>query len=310
MPDKNQILAIERIQSLIYTIRGFQVMLDSDLAEMYQVETKYLNRAVKRNAKRFPLHFMFQLTDEEFENLRFQFVTSKNKLMPDLQKGDSNARGGRRYLPYAFTEQGVSMLSAVLKSETAIQVSIRIMDAFVKMRTFLTTNAAVFQRIDRIEHKQIETDHKFEQVFEALEEKIAKPKQGIFFNGEIYDAYTFTSDIIREAQNSIILIDNYVDDYVLTLLSKRNKNVSAFIYTKEISKKLKLDLKKHNSQYPEIAAYEFKNAHDRFLIIDKKELYHFGASLKDLGKKWFAFSKMNSLTKEVLQKLKKEEGYE
>ena len=149
MPDKNQILAIERIQSLIYTIRGFQVMLDSDLAEMYQVETKYLNRAVKRNAKRFPLHFMFQLTDEEFENLRFQFVTSKNKLMPDLQKGDSNARGGRRYLPYAFTEQGVSMLSAVLKSETAIQVSIRIMDSFVKMRTFLTTNAAVFQRIDR-----------------------------------------------------------------------------------------------------------------------------------------------------------------
>ena len=172
------------------------------------------------------------------------------------------------------------------------------------MRKFISTNAGIFQRLDKVELKQIETDNKFEQLLKALEDKSIKPKQGIFFNGQMFDAHNFTSDLIRSAKKSIILIDNYVDDSVLTLFSKRNEKVTAAIYTKNISKKLKLDLKKHNSQYSEIVAHEFKNAHDRFLILDETQLYHFGASLKDLGKKWFAFSRMDSMTDDVLQKLK------
>ncbi len=279
------------IENRIYTIRGVQVMLDSDLAEMYSVETKAFNQAVNRNRERFPNEFRFQLTDDEWKNLRSQVVTS-------------SLHGGRRYNPYVFTEQGVSMLSAVLRSPTAIKVSIAIINAFVEMRRFITGHAALFHRLDMVEQKQLQADKKFEKLFAALEAKNLHPKQGIFFNGQIYDAYTFVSDLIRQADKSIILIDNYIDDSLLTLLTKRKENVSATIFTKTIGKQLKLDLEKHNLPYQKILINQFPDSHDRFLIIDNKQLYHFGASLKDLGKKWFAFSKMDSLVKEVLEKLK------
>ncbi|OJZ04813.1 ORF6N domain-containing protein [Sphingobacterium sp. 40-24] len=280
--NSNAIISRKEIENLIYTVRGKQVMFDSDLASLYQVETKNLNKAVKRNIERFPETFCFQLNQEELENLRFQFGTS------------SLNYGGRRYLPYVFTEQGVAMLSAVLRSEIAVKVSIEIMNAFVEMRKLLIGNAALFSRMDKMELKQIEADGKFEEIFKALESDKLHSEKGIFYDGQIFDAYTFVADIIRSAQRSIILIDNYVDDTVLTLLGKRGQSVSATIYTKSISNQLQLDLQRYNSQYPAINIHAFAHAHDRFLIIDGTELYHIGASLKDLGKKWFAFSKMNT----------------
>jgi hypothetical protein len=229
------------------------------------------------------------------------------------QIATSNEDGGRRYLPYVFTEQGVSMLSAVLRSETAVQVSIKIMNAFVDMRKFISTNAGIFQRLDKVEQKQIETDHKFEQLFKALEDKSIKPKQGIFYDGQVFDAYVFVADLIKSAKKSIILIDNYIDESVLNLFANRNKNVSVKIFTKSISNILKQDLQKHNAQYPVIEIEKFEKAHDRFLIIDETTIYHFGASLKDLGKKpvvsevepWFAFSKMDVQAMEMIANLGK-----
>ena len=282
----------KEIENRIYTIRGIQVMIDRDLALLYNVETRVLNQAVKRNPERFPMMFCFQLTDNEFENWKSQIVMSNENRM------------GLRKAPFAFTEQGVSMLSAVLRSETAIRVSIQIMNAFVEMRKFVSNNAGLFQRLDKMEVKQIEADQKFEQIFRALESREQQPEKGIFFEGQVFDAYAFVSGIIKKATKSIILIDNYVDETVLTIITKRDKTVSAAIYTKQISKQLELDLRKHNQQYPEIAIQILTDSHDRFLIIDQQELYHIGASLKDLGKKWFAFSKMDSLTCDVLNKLK------
>jgi hypothetical protein len=219
----------------------------------------------------------------------------------------SNRKGGRRYLPYAFTEQGVAMLSGVLKSNTAVQISIQIINAFVAMRKFISANAQIFHRLDGVERKQIEykveTDEKFKRVFDAIEEKDIKPRQGIFFDGQIFDAYQFVSDLIRTAGKSITVIDNYIDDGVLTVLSKANKEVQITILTKTISKQLALDVKKYNEQYPAITIKEFHNSHDRFLIIDGKTVYHFGASLKDLGKKWFAFSKFDKDAFKLLEKL-------
>ena len=277
------IITSKEIENQIYTVRGQQVMLDSDLASIYQVETKVFNQAVKRNANRFPENFRFQLAQEEFDaiNLRSQFVTS------------SLNYGGRRYLPYVFTEQGIAMLASVLRSTVAIKVSIEIMNAFVEMRRMLMSNASLFHRLDKIELKQLEADQKFEEIFKALESDKLQSDKGIFYNGQIFDAYTFVSNIIRNARTSIILLDNYVDDTVLTLLSKRSNNVTATIYTKNISNQLRLDLKRYNSQYHPIEIEIFSDAHDRFLIIDQTELYHIGASLKDLGKKWFAFSRMD-----------------
>ena len=271
----------KEIRNLIYTIRGKQVMLDSDLAALYQVETKNLNKAVKRNIKRFPVSFCFQLTEEEVENLRFQFGTS------------SLSYGGRRYLPYVFTEQGVAMASAILRSDIAVKVSVEIMEAFVEMRRMLISNASLFHRLDKIELKQLEADQRFEEIFKALESDKLHSEKGIFYNGQVFDAYAFVSDIIRSTKSSIILLDNYVDDTVLTLLGKRSDNVTATIYTKSISNQLRLDVQRYNSQYPRIEIKVFSDAHDRFLIIDDVELYHIGASLKDLGKKWFAFSRMD-----------------
>lgn len=198
----------------IYTIRGVQVMLDSDLADFYTVETKYLNKATKRNIDRFPVAFMFQLSDLELKelNLRFQFGTSSLK------------HGGRRTLPYVFTEQGVAMLSTVLKSDIAVKMSVKIMQAFVSMRKFLAVNAQVFNRLDTIEIKQIETDKKIYAVLNAIESKEVHPRQGVFYNGKIFDAYKLVADIIRSARKSIVIIDNYIDDTVLTLLTKRKNS--------------------------------------------------------------------------------------
>jgi len=268
------------IKNKIYTIRNKQVMIDGDLAQIYGVETKVFNQAVKRNLNRFPEKFRFQLTSVEYESLRSQIVTS-------------NTRGGRRYLPYAFSEQGVAMLSAVLKSPTAVEVSINVMDAFIEMKKFITNNAAVFQRLDRVEQKLLQTDENFDKIFKALEDKSITPNQGVFFDGQIFDAYTLMGDIVRKAKKSIVLIDNYVDDSVFTLFSKKAKGVVCTVFTKNISKQLKLDAEKFNKQYGKLSLHQFNKSHDRFLIVDGEDVYHIGASLKDLGKKWFAFSKMD-----------------
>jgi hypothetical protein len=269
----------DRIEKRIFLIRGEYVMLDSDLADIYGVSTSRLNEQVKRNAERFPEDFMFKLSKEEWENLISQNATS-------------NEHGGRRKTPFVFTEQGVAGLSGVLKSEQASQVHVTIMRAFVSMRKLIASQIGLIQRIDGLERKQLETDNKFENVFKALEQNTI-PSQGIFFDGQIYDAYELMSKIIRSAKKEIILIDNYIDETVLTHLSKRAENVEAIIYTKSISKAIQLDLERHNSQYSPIQIKELRDSHDRFLIIDQKELYHIGASLKDLGKKWFAFSKLD-----------------
>ncbi len=197
------------------------------------------------------------------------------------------------------------MLSAVLRSETAIKISIEIMKAFVAMRKFLIKNGEIFYRLEKFERIQLNHTKKFETIFKALETKDNPPNQGIFFEGQIFDAYKFVSKLIRSAKGSIILIDNYIDESVLTLLTKRKENVTVSIYTKKITKQLQLDLTKHNAQYPPVRIEEFKNAHDRFLIIDNRDVYHFGASLKDLGNKWFAFSKFGKEALEILKRLNK-----
>lgn len=290
----NEIAIIDEhtIQNKIYTLRDLQVMLDRDLAELYGVETKVFNQAVKRNSDRFPADFMFQLTKEELENWRSQFVTSNKEKM------------GLRRPPYAFTEQGVSMLSAVLKSSMAVDMSVKIIRTFVNMRKFIANNGVLFQKIDTIEQKLLKHDEKFNQLFNAIESKELKPDHGIFYENQIFDAYVFASDLIKSAKSSIVLIDNYVDESVLVLLSKRADGCKATIYTKTIISQLFLDLKKHNAQYPLIEIKEFAASHDRFLILDEMEIYHIGASLKDLGKKWFAFSKFEKGSVEMLGRLK------
>ena len=293
----NEIIKIEQIQSRIFTIRGMQVMIDNDLAELYQVEIRVLNQAVKRNITRFPENFRFQITQEEYISV----LRSQNVIL-------ETGRGKhRKYLPYVFTEQGVAMLSAILRSETAVKVSIQIMQAFVEMKKFISANADIFYRLETIEKRQIgyqiDTEQKFEQIFKALEDKSIKPKQGIFYNGQVFDAYLLIADIIKSAKKSILLIDNYVDETVLAMLDKRKKNVTATIYTQKITKQLQTDIEKHNAQYPEIKLKKLTTAHDRFFIIDSKTVYHFGASLKDAGKKWFAFSKLDMDAKDIIEKL-------
>jgi hypothetical protein len=298
MNKKILIIGDDKIKNKIYTIRGIQVMIDSDLANLYGVKTKRLNEQVRRNQERFPDSFMFQLTKSERDEL-----VAKCDHLKTLKFSST--------MPLAFTEQGVAMLSAVLKSPPAVKVSIQIMEAFVSLRRFLAPNVQLFQRINTVEKRQIEhkfeTDEKFTKIFDAIESKDIKPEKKIFFNGQMFDAYTFVADLIRSAQDSMVLIDNFVDDSVLLLFSKRNKNVSVTVYTKEINKQLELDLKKYNSQYPHISVKEFKDSHDRFMIIDNKEVYHFGASLKDLGKKWFAFSKFENKAFILLDKIRKED---
>lgn len=279
---------VANIERMIFTIRGVQVMFDRDLALLYGVTTSRLNQQVNRNIRRFPEAFRFQITAEE----RDEVIAICNNLQ-SLKYNPS--------LPYVFTEQGVSQLSSVLHSDTAIEVSIQIMNAFVAMRHFLVSNAAIFQRIDTLEQHQIATDQRIDRVFQLLEAG-QQPTQGIFFDGQIFDAHTFVSNLIRSAKKRIVLFDNYIDDTVLTLLDKRKKNVDAEIYTKIISQQLSLDITKHNAQYRPITVTIFDKTHDRFLCIDST-VYHIGASLKDLGKKWFAFSKLEMPAEELLNKI-------
>ena len=284
------------IKSLIYVVRGQQVMMDSDLAMLYQVDTKVFNQAVNRNIKRFPENFRFQLTKEEFDALRSQVATS-------------NGRGGRRYRPYMFTEQGIAMLSGVLRSDVAIQVSIRIMNTFVEMRRFIANNALLFEKVSDIELKQLEyqksTDEKFDKVFKYIEDR-AESEQKIFFDGQIYDAFSLITSIIQKAQKEIILIDGYVDIDTLNILAKKNAGVDVKIYTYASAQLTNRDAANFNAQYPTLTVKKTQVFHDRFIILDRNTVYHIGASIKDAGKKCFGISKMDDpgLVAELLKRLK------
>lgn len=290
-------LKTENIENRIFVIRNQQVMIDRDLAPLYGVETKRLNEQVKRNIDRFPERFMFQLTKEEQEYFDFQRsqIATINDLKP--QNATSNLRGKHsKYLSYAFTEQGVAMLSSVLRSETAVQVSIRIMDAFVAMRRFLQNNAQIFVELGSIKHHLLESDlhhkendQKIERLFTLMDRYKIEEKQGIFFQGQIFDAYAKFESFIQQAKKEIILIDQYVDLSVLERLTKKRKNVNVSIYTKAQTPLTIQDIQQFNTQYPTLTVHHTSKMHDRFLIIDHNTIYHIGASLKDLGKKCFAF---------------------
>ena len=271
----------EEIKNLIYTIREKQVMLDSDVAMLYHYETKRVNEAVKRNIERFPAEFCFQLTSAEYEVLKTQFATS-------------NIRGGKHKLPYVFTEKGIIMLSGLLKNSVAIEVSIRIVEAFVEMRKFISTNGQVFERLTNVEYKLLEHDKKFDEVFNQLqhEENI---KQKIFFEGQIYDAYSLKIDIIKKANQKILIIDNYIDESVLKMLTKKNKMVEVIIITSNKSAIENIDIQKFNKEYPILKIAKTNKFHDRFIVIDNKEMYHLGASIKDLGKKCFGINKIEDM---------------
>jgi hypothetical protein len=288
--DKLQVIDTQNLRGKIHTIRGFQVMIDRDLAELYEVKTIRLREQVKRNIDRFPNDFMFQLSDDEVD-----FMVSQNAIPSRKHLGGS--------LPYVFTEQGVSSLSSVLTSKTAVQMHINIMRAFVNMRRLISQNIISYERFERIEQRLSLHDENFDKLFEALEDKTKKPNEGIFFDGQIYDAYAFVNDLLKGAKSEVVLIDNYIDDTVFTLFSKY-PNLKIKIYTQAIDKQLKLDYQRYKAQYQNIELQEFKKAHDRFLILDGIEIYHIGASLKDLGKKWFAFSKFEMEALEILGRLK------
>ncbi len=290
------------IREMIYSVRGQQVMLDSDLAMLYQVETKRLNEAVKRNSARFPEEFCFQLTEEELIALRSQFATSKEK--SDLV----TKKGGRRYMPYVFTEQGIAMLSAVLRGDVAIRVSVGIMKAFVEMRRFISSNAAMFERISSIELRQLQyqeqTDAKLERIFDYISEH-EESTQKVFFDGQIYDAFGLIVSLIQKAEKSITLIDGYVDVNTLNLLCKKNDGVDVTIYTYAKTKLTGADVITFNAQYPTLTVEYTNIFHDRFLILDEKLAYHIGASLKDAGKKCFAISLLQDkgVVGDILQRL-------
>jgi hypothetical protein len=292
----NRIISLEpeAIKARIFKLRDEQVMLDKDIAALYEVKPIRLREQVQRNIERFPEDFMFQLSESEVD-----FMVSQNAIPSRKHLGGS--------LPYVFTEQGVASLAGVLKSAKAAEVHVKIMRAFVEMRRFIQNNAQVFARLDSVERRQItfesDTDKKFELIFRELEKTAEQPVQGVFFDGQVFDAYRFVNDLFRQAKKSIVLIDNYVDDTVLEQLAKRRGNVRAVILTRKISNPFAQDLEKHNAQYPTVSVRQFDRSHDRFLILDGETVYHIGASLKDLGKKWFAFSKLDksalSLMREV-----------
>lgn len=283
------------IKNLIYVIRGQQVMLDSDLAMLYQVETKVFNQAVKRNIERFPEKFRFQLTKEEYDSLRSQFVTS-------------NGKGGRRYMPYVFTEQGIAMLSAVLRSKIAIQISIKIMDAFVEMRRFLASNALMFERINKMEVKQLafqkSTEEKFDKIFHYISEH-EESSQKIFFDGQIYDAFSLLVDLVSRAEKKLVLVDNYVDVGTLNILAKKKSDVEVIVYTVRRTRLSEADVNNFNQQYPTLEIKYTGVFHDRFLIIDDTCAYHIGASIKDAGKKCFGISLIEDtrIVKDILERL-------
>lgn len=295
------------IQSMVYVVRGQQVMLDSDLASLYRVETRALNQAVKRNIARFPEKFCFQISEDEYEDLKSQTVISS--------PGREDNYGGRRTLPYVFNEQGIAMLSAVLRSKTAIEVSIRIMETFVEMRRYMAGSVQMFERMNDLEWKQMEfhkkTEARFEQIFDYIAEH-GEDMQKIFFDGQIYDAFSLLVRLVRSAEKSIILIDNYVDVDTLNLLAKKNQGVSVHIYTLKRTKLTEADVEKFNRQYPELSVSHTEVFHDRFLIIDDERAYHIGASLKDAGKKCFAINQLmdRGVISDILQRLVLEAGME
>ena len=290
----------ERIENLIHYVRGQQVMIDSDLALLYNVETKRLNESVKRNAKRFPESFCFQLTEDEYADLRSQFATSNTE--------NTSSKGGRRYLPYVFTEQGIAMLSAVLRSDEAIQVSVNIMNAFVKMRRFLAENALMFDKLNSLELKQLEyqkeSNEKFDQIFAYISEH-EEVGQKIFFDGQIYDAFSLLVSLVGKAEKSIVLIDNYVDVGTLNILAKKKDGVDVTIYTVRRTRLASQDIANFNSQYPTLTVNYTGVFHDRFLIIDEETAYHIGASIKDAGKKCFGISRIEDvgIISDILQRL-------
>lgn len=290
----------ENIENLIHYVRGQQVMIDSDLALLYNVETKRLNESVKRNAKRFPNNFCFQLTEDEYADLRSQIATSNTE--------NTSSKGGRRYLPYVFTEQGIAMLSAVLRSDEAIQVSVNIMNAFVKMRRFLAENALMFDKLNSLELKQLEyqkeSNEKFNQIFAYISEH-EEVGQKIFFEGQIYDAFSLLVSLVGKAEQSIVLIDNYVDVGTLNILAKKKDGVDVTVYTVRRTRLSSQDILNFNSQYPTLTVNYTGAFHDRFLIIDEETAYHIGASIKDAGKKCFGISRIEDvgIISDVLQRL-------
>jgi len=276
----------KKISKQIRLIQGQFILIDSDLAQFFGIETKVLNQAATRNIKRFPSSFRFQLSQQEFDVLKSQIVTSK---------------GGVRKLPWAYTEHGIAMISTLLRNELAITMSIEIIQTFVRLRKQEYLVSGLIDRIEKLESFKTTTKQTLKKLI--LQQSNSTKKSGIFFNDQIFDAYVFSSNLITSAKKSIVLIDNYIDETTLLQLSKRNANVNCIIYTEKFNPQLKLDLDKHNSQYPSIEIRMIKNVHDRFLILDNQSLYHLGASLKDLGKRWFAFSKMDDLIEDVLKKL-------
>ena len=296
----------EEIKNLIYTIRGKQVMLDSDVAILYHYQTKRINEAVKRNKERFQENFCFQLTTEEIKNIKMPNVVLNLKnennwpQFATSSKSENIKHRGKKYLPYVFTEQGIAMLSGLLKNDIAVQVSINIMNAFVEMRKFLIQNGQIFERLTNIEYKLLEHDKKFNEVFNQLqvEENI---KQKIFFEGQIYDAYSLIIDIIKKANKKILIIDNYIDDSVLKMLTKKNNNVEVVILTSDKSNIQQIDIQKFNKEYPILKVAKTNKFHDRFIIIDNEEMYHLGASIKDLGKKCFGINKIEDV--EIIEKI-------
>ena len=310
MDEKREGLAKEisedTIKNLIYVIRGQQVILDSDLAILYQVETGALNRAVKRNIKRFPEEFCFQLTNVEYENLRCQIGISS------LEDGQY---GGRRYMPYVFTEQGIAMLSAILRSEVAIKVSIHIMKTFVHLRRYLVQETLLFEKVNNLEINQIEekikrkqfeekTEKRFEEVFDYIASH-EESSQKIFFEGQIYDAFSLLVDLVCKAEKKLVLVDNYVDITTLNILSKKKTNVEAVVYTVKKTKLSKKDIDNFNQQYSTLKVEYTEVFHDRFLIIDGRYAYHIGASIKDAGKKCFGINKIEDsrIVKDILERL-------
>lgn len=294
MPENKNLVIIGNsdIQNMIYTFRGKQVMIDRDLASLYQVQTKRLNEQVKRNSGRFPAEFCFKLSDKEKDEL----VANCDRFKT-LKHSSSN--------PYAFTEQGIAMLSAVLKSDIAVDVSIKIMNSFVKMRKFLLSNKEMFARLDRVELKQLETDQKLEKVFNYIATN-TEVKQNIFFDGQIYDAFSFIVGLVQKAKKEIILIDNYVDVHTLNILCKKDKGVDIIVATAGKGSLSTKDITKFNAQYPKLLVKTTTDFHDRFLIIDKTEVYHIGASIKDAGKKSFGITKIEDkdLIKNLINKVR------
>ena len=310
LPIQNEI-SNEEIKNLIYTIRGKQVMLDSDVAMLYHYPTKRINETVNRNKQRFPENFCFQITDEEYKVLRRNDINLNNdstqenlnnSLRSQFATLNENVGRGkhRKYLPYAFTEQGIAMLSGLLKNDIAIQVSINIMNAFVEMRKFLMLNGQLFERLTNMEYKLLEHDKKFDEVFNQLqlEENI---KQRIFFQGQIYDADSLIIDIIKRANKKILIIDNYVDDSVLKMLTKKKKHVEVVILTSDKTNIQNIDIQKFNKEYPILKVSKTNKFHDRFIVLDNEEMYHLGASIKDLGKKCFGINKIED--KEIIGKI-------